>query len=92
MEIKTVTQKDARDLAVRYNAYLEAIYNWDRVGIRVWGEALKLSQAATGITLTSSSLIDRCIASSAKYEKRPTEDHNRREPIQDEHGDLVDYD
>lgn len=46
-----ITQKQARKLAVAFNAYLEAQINGDENGQRVWGRILKQSQEETGVEL-----------------------------------------
>ena len=46
-----ITQKQAKKLAVAFNAYLESQTNNDGPGLRVWGRILEKSQAETGVEL-----------------------------------------
>mgnify|MGYP003631691342 FL=1 len=46
-----ITQKQAKKLAVSFQAYLESQLNGDEKGQRVWARMLKQSQEETGVEL-----------------------------------------
>ena len=46
-----ITQKQAKKLAVAFNAYLEAQLNGDENGQHVWGQILEQSQKETDVEL-----------------------------------------
>lgn len=52
-----ITEQQARNLAVRYQAYMEAVatigtIDADWAGVRVWGNALRDTENETGVQLT----------------------------------------
>jgi hypothetical protein len=49
MSKKTISAKDAKDLAVRYSSFNEAYKSKDNEGMWIWGDMLQASQEATGI-------------------------------------------
>jgi hypothetical protein len=58
----TLDQTDAViNLSVRYGAYITAVHADDAVGIVVWGEMLAKAQQDTGVTLISSTAIERMV-------------------------------
>lgn len=57
----TPTQEAAARLAVRYQAYLEAIEKSDSTGIVVWGRALLEAQDDLGFHLVEPTNVDRMI-------------------------------
>ena len=46
-----ITQRQAKKLAVSFQAYLESQLNGDEKGQRVWARMLKQSQEETGVEL-----------------------------------------
>ena len=48
-----ITKEQAKKLAVRYHAYLEAILSDDNLGIVVWGPMLQEIQNETSVVLLS---------------------------------------
>ena len=53
-----ITQDQARNLAVRYQAFMEAVAtigtdNVDWAGVRVWGSALRDTENETGVQITT---------------------------------------
>lgn len=59
MSEKTITSKAARQLAVRYCAYQDAVRAWDPQGTRVWGGLLLEIQDETGVEFYPRSDIER---------------------------------
>ena len=56
-----ISAEDAKELAVSYSAYLEALKSEDATGIQIWGSILILAQEKTGVCLLDAMLIKTVI-------------------------------
>jgi hypothetical protein len=57
-----MTKDDAKQLAVRYAAYLQSFYDEDDSGIAVWGDMLIETQAKVGVELLKPETIRAIVA------------------------------
>jgi len=56
-----VTKAQAKELAVRYSAFIEAMRTADDLGMVIWGDMLNKSQDETGIALMDAENTSRMV-------------------------------
>lgn len=56
-----ITQEQAKDLAVRYAAYLDAVARRDDAAIVCWGPMLLDTQKATGVEMVGTELTESLV-------------------------------
>lgn len=59
MSTTTVSAKNAKDLAIRYSSFTEAVKSKDDGGIWIWGDMLQNSQEATGIFMYDMKILEK---------------------------------